>query len=128
MQTQLTFQCPHCDQRLQSMQEHAGLNFDCPQCTASIVVPTTHALVPVDQPVVIAEAIDDDFDHEMAHYGHYLQDDAKPVKMRLGNLAEMDVEVDKPTRNAMATTFLGGLLVALGAIVFAMFGGKGKSA
>ena len=35
MQTQLTFQCPHCDQRLQSLQEHAGLSFDCPQCTNS---------------------------------------------------------------------------------------------
>ena len=48
--------------------------------------------------------------------------------MRLGNLAEMNVEVDKPTRNAMATTWLGGLLVALGAIVVLMLGGKSKSA
>lgn len=128
MQTQLKFQCPHCDQRLQSMQELAGRSFDCPQCTTSIVVPTTHALVPVNQPLVIAEAIDDYEEYEVAHHGHYQQNDSKPVKMRLGNLAEMDVEVDQPTRNAMATTFLGGLLVALGAILFAMFGGKGKSA
>jgi hypothetical protein len=127
MQTQLKFQCPHCDQRLQSMQEHAGLSFDCPQCTASIVVPTTHALVPVNQPVVIAEAIDDYEEYGMARHGHY-QDDSKPVEMRLGNLAGMKVDVDKPTRNAMATTFLGGILVALGAILFAMFGGKGRSA
>ena len=76
------------------------------------VVPTTHALVPVNQPVVIAEAIDDYEEYGMAHHGHY-HDDEKPVEMRLGNLAGMKVDVDETTRNAMATTFLGGLLVPL---------------
>jgi hypothetical protein len=38
------------------------------------------------------------------------------------------LEVDRETSNMMATTFLGAVLVALGAVLFSMFGGKGKSA
>jgi hypothetical protein len=44
-----------------------------------------------------------------------------------GNLGSLKANVDQPTSNAMATTFLGGLLVAVGAVLFAMFGGKHKA-
>lgn len=128
MQTQINFRCPDCNVGLQARPEHAGHSFDCPQCTNSLMVPQALALVPVDQPVIVPDVICDDGDYEMAHHGHYQQDDSRPVEMRLGNVAGMKIDVDKKTRNAMATTFLGGLLVALGAIIFAMFGGKGKSA
>ena len=51
-----------------------------------------------------------------------------PVEMSLpGQLGSLKAQVDQPTSNAMATTFLGGLLVAIGAILFAMFGGKPKA-
>jgi hypothetical protein len=87
--------------------------------------------VPVKRQVIIPEIVEDDERPRellVRRRKRRMVDDSKPVKMRLGNLAQLDVDVDKPTRNAMATTFLGGLLVALGAIVFCMFGGKSKSA
>ena len=124
MTTQLTFQCPQCNQGLTAKDDHAGNPCDCPQCATMLIVPWKQG----DAPLVVAEDIDDFEPRQVAHHRHYRQNDVKPVKMRLGDLAEMDVEVDQPTRNAMATTFLGGLLVALGAIVMFMLGGKGKSA
>lgn len=127
MRTQLTFQCPHCDQDLLATEEHAGHSFDCPSCTNMFTVPANHALVVANKRGIMPEDIDNYEEYGIAHRGHY-HDDSRPVEMRLGKLAGMKIDVDKKTRNAMATTFLGGLLVALGAIVFAMFGGKGKSA
>tara|TARA_R110002072_G_scaffold303126_1_gene494843 strand:+ start:5367 stop:5681 length:315 start_codon:yes stop_codon:yes gene_type:complete len=51
-----------------------------------------------------------------------------PVELRMpGNLGGLKAKVDQPTSNAMATTFLGGLLVVVGAMLFSMFGGKGKA-
>jgi len=48
-----------------------------------------------------------------------------PVEVRLpGKLGGMKAQVDQPTSNAMATTFLGGGLVVLGAILVSMLGGK----
>ncbi|MBR9804711.1 hypothetical protein GYB59_24780 [bacterium] len=50
-----------------------------------------------------------------------------PVQLHLpGKLGGMTAQVDQQTSNTMATTFLGGLLVALGAFLFAGFIGKGK--
>ena len=52
-----------------------------------------------------------------------------PVALRLpGRLGGMTANVDRKTSSAMATTFLGGLLVAVGAVLFPMFGGRSKSA
>ena len=45
MRTQLTFQCPHCDQVLQATDEHRGHSFDCPRCTNMFMVPANHALL-----------------------------------------------------------------------------------
>jgi hypothetical protein len=51
-----------------------------------------------------------------------------PVEVRLpGQLGGMKAEVDRKTSNMMATTFLGGVLVAIGAVLFAMFGGKPRA-
>jgi hypothetical protein len=51
-----------------------------------------------------------------------------PVELRMpANLGSLKANVDQPTSNAMATTFLGGLLVAVGAVLFSMFGLKHKA-
>jgi hypothetical protein len=51
-----------------------------------------------------------------------------PVELRMpANLGSIKANVDQPTSNAMATTFLGGALVAVGAVLFAMFGLKHKA-
>ena len=52
-----------------------------------------------------------------------------PVEIRMpGKLGGMKAQVDQPTSNAMAATFLGGALVVLGAILVAMLGGKARAA
>jgi hypothetical protein len=81
------------------------------------------------RPLVVAEVVDDEFDGELnlPRRRRAPVDDDKRVKLGFGKYAEMEVEVDKPTRNAMATTFLGGILVALGVFLAAMFGIKKRS-
>lgn len=130
MNTLVRFRCPACDVGLNAKAERAGRSYGCPNCSVPVTVPTSRALVPVKRQVIIPEIVEDDERPRVParRRKRRMVDDSKPVKMRLGNLAEMNVDVDKKTRNAMATTFLGGLLVALGAIVFCMFGGKSKSA
>jgi hypothetical protein len=130
MNTLVRFRCPNCDVGLNAKAGQAGRSYGCPNCSIPVTVPTTRALVPVKRQVIIPEiAPDDERPRELARRrNRRMDDDSKPVKMRLGNLAELDVEVDKETRKTMATTFLGGLLVGLGAILFFMFGGKSKSA
>lgn len=57
-------------------------------------------------------------------------DEMVPVKVKIPGVpgAEFEGAVDEKTSNAVTTTVVGGFLVALGAIIFAMFGGKGRSA
>jgi hypothetical protein len=130
MNTLVRFRCPNCDAGLNAKAEKVGRSYGCPNCSVPVTVPTSRALVPVRRQVIIPEIAPDDERPRVParRRKRRMVDDSKPVKMRLGNLAEMNVEVDKPTRNAMATTWLGGLLVALGAIVVLMLGGKSKSA
>jgi hypothetical protein len=129
MDTQLKFRCPECHVRLMAEADHAGLNDNCPDCNATITVPVSQALVPVVRRAKPPEVIpaDDDFELDVPRRRRHRDDDDKPVELRLGNMVGMKADVDRKTRNAMATTFLGGLLVALGAIIFSMFGGKSKS-
>jgi hypothetical protein len=130
MDTLVRFRCPNCDAGLNAKAEKVGRSYGCPNCSVPVTVPTSRALVPVRRQVIIPEIAPDDERPRVParRRKRRMVDDSKPVKMRLGNLAQLDVDVDKKTRGAMATTFLGGLLVALGAIVFCMFGGKSKSA
>lgn len=127
--TMLQFRCPDCKAVLETKEEHAGSNCGCPNCEATITVPIHQALVPVVRRAKPPQVIpaDDDFELDMPDAAANRRDDDKPVEMRLGKIAGMKVDVDRKTRNVMATTFLGGLLVALGAIIFSMFGGKSKS-
>jgi hypothetical protein len=123
------FQCPDCHARLSAKDKAAGHRLECPNCTSAITVPTTTALVPLKPQIVVPEVIDDyEPARRLARRGRRRKSSV-PVEMRLpGQLGGMRVEVDRRTSNAMATTFLGGLLVAVGAVLFAMFGGKSKSA
>lgn len=130
MDTLVRFRCPNCDAGLNAKAEKSGRSYGCPNCSVPVTVPATRALVPVKRQVIVPEAaLDDERPRELVQRKkRRMDDDSKPVKMRLGNLAQLDVDVDKKTRGAMATTFLSGLLVALGAIVFCMFGGNSKAA
>lgn len=127
--TMLKFRCPTCNVALEAQKENAGCSDDCPNCNNTITVPVRQALVAVARPpLVVPEVIAADSEGYLDLTGHtHRHDDDKPVELRLGNTVAMKADVDRKTRNAMATTFLGGLLVALGAIIFSMFGGKSKS-
>lgn len=130
MQTRLTFQCPQCNVGLNAKAEKAGRTYGCPNCSVPVTVPTTRALVPVNRQVIVPEIVEDyEYPRVPARRRKRRRDELVPVAMKMPGIpAEMQVKVDRKTSNAMATTFLGGLLVALGAFLFAMLGGKGKSA
>ncbi len=125
----LKHRCPHCNVRMESAEEIVGRSFDCLNCGVNLTVPTPQALMTMGRPVIVPEIVTDDIDSVQAlsprTYRHV--DDDKPVELKLGDLAGIKVDVDRPTRNAMATTFLGAILVALGAILFSMLGGKSKA-
>ncbi len=130
MQTRLKFTCEHCDARLAAKPSAIGRSVDCPRCAAPVKVPQTTALVPFKPRIVVPEILDDDEPpRKLARRDRRRRSSATPVELRLpGQLGSLKARVDRKTSNVMVTTFLGGVLVAIGAVLFAMFGGKGKSA
>jgi len=145
MHTDFKFRCQHCDTGLVADRESAGLTCSCPSCSAQLMVPmpvASTALVRIDQEDIY-QGDDDvcDPDFSIGDIGEVAEivprksralSQARgaptPVELRMpGNLGSLKANVDQPTSNAMATTFLGGLLVAVGAVLFAMFGGKHKA-
>jgi hypothetical protein len=145
MHTDFRFRCQHCDTGLVADRKSAGLACSCPSCSAQLMVPmpvTSTALVRIDQEDIYQgddDVCDLDFDPgdigevaEIIPRGSRALSQARgataPIELRMpGNLGSLKANVDQPTSNAMATTFLGGLLVAVGAVLFAMFGGKHKA-
>lgn len=123
MHTELSFSCPSCKQQLTASTEHCGMSFGCPSCTAELLIPPAGtqialAVRPASQLVYPGNA---------AHLPA-ANPDATPVGLHMpGRLGSLKASVDQPTSNAMVTTFLGGALVVTGAVLFSMFGGKGKS-
>lgn len=52
-----------------------------------------------------------------------------PIEMRMpGNLGGMKAQVDEKTGGTLASVFTGGVMVAIGAFLLAMLGGKVRSA
>ncbi len=100
-----------------------------PQETAAFYAthPATRGMV-VRRPVP-SELAPDEYDRTqyLPSPTHRPEGDDKPVELRLGRMIGMKVDVDGKTRSALATTMLGGLLVALGAIIFSKFGLKSRS-
>jgi DNA-directed RNA polymerase subunit RPC12/RpoP len=126
MQTRVKFQCPECEVRLSARGDRSGHEIACPRCESPVVVPMSRALVPIRREAVIAEVIDDA--PPPRKLARRPRRNSTPVELRLpGQLGGMKAEVDRKTSNMMATTFLGGLLVAVGAVLFAMFGGKSRA-
>ena len=125
----LKHRCPHCNVRMESAEEIVGRSFDCLNCGVNLTVPTPQALMTMGRPVIVPEIIADDIDsvQELSRRTYRHDDDDKPVELKLGDLAGIKVDVDRPTRNHLASTFLGAMLLALGAILFSMLGGKSKA-
>lgn len=127
MHTTIKLQCHECDSRMAVGDEFAGEIICCPKCDAPNLVEETEALVPV-RPQPLAPGVVHEPPRRMVRRRKRRRREATPVEMRLpGQLGGLKANVDQKTSNAMATTFLGGLLVALGAFLFAGFMGKGKA-
>lgn len=141
MHTSFKFRCQHCDTGLVADRKSAGLPSSCPSCSAQFMVPVPVASTAL---VRLADSDDDDvcdpdFDFgDIAEVAEIVPRESRalsqaraaptPVELRMpGTLGSLKANVDQPTSNAMATTFLGGMLVAIGAVLFAMFGGKHKA-
>jgi DNA-directed RNA polymerase subunit RPC12/RpoP len=138
MHTTLKFRCQHCDTGLVADHGSAGLPCTCPGCSSQLMVPRTMALVRIDDGDDDLPDLDFDFDdyevvaeivpNESLPMTRQVRGGTTPVELRMpANLGSLKVNVDQPTRNAMATTFLGGALVAVGAVLFSMFGLKHKA-
>lgn len=130
MHTKLKFRCPNCHVGLNAKAEKAGRSYGCPNCDALVTVPTQGALVPVARPVIVPELVmEDERPRKLARRRKRREKDMVPVSLKMpGPLGHLEAKVDQKTSNMIATTFLGGVLVAIGAVLFSMFGGKSKSA
>jgi len=149
--------CPTCTAEYWYLAERAGSDTTCNKCNSTYAVPTglpvqlqdvstnpgrpltpeetaafyashpeARAMVP--RRTVPSELVAEPYERMPdARYPVARHDDDKKVNFNLGKWGGMEIDVDGKTRNAMATTFLGGLLVALGAIIFSRFGVKTKS-
>jgi hypothetical protein len=116
MKSMLKFACPECRVALKAKAKNAGRSYDCPKCEAKVTVPGS--LVQVQRPVIVPEIIPTG-QQKRPNEG------TSPVELTLPKgLGGMKVNVSQGTANTIAKTFLGGLLVVMGAIVMAMFGVK----
>lgn len=130
MQTRLKFTCDSCDARLAAKPSASGRTLDCPRCASAITVPPCTALVPIEPPQVIIP-VSSKPKRPVARLVRKgkRKGGSTPVELRLpGELGGLKAKVDQKTSNSITTAFAGGVLVAIGAALFAMFGGKGKSA
>lgn len=136
MSTLVKFNCLNCDAKLTTDRTSVGLACECPTCKANLTVPAPTAMVrlrtKIDDEI---ELFEDEYDFLLespqapASAPSAAGSGITPVELRMpGALGGLKAQVDQPTSNAMATTFLGGLLVVIGACLFAMFGGKSNSA
>lgn len=123
--TTLKHRCPHCNVRMESAEEMVGRSFDCLKCGVNLTVPTPQAMMTMGRPVIVPEIIEDEENLPRRTYRQF--DDDKPVELGFGEYAKMKVDVDKPTRNVLAGTFLGAIILGLGVILATVFGGKSKA-
>lgn len=129
MSVKVKFRCPHCDAKLSAGGKLAGREAGCPGCAVPLVVPAVTALVPVRPQAATPRVVEARPVERRVVRPKCRPAELTPVELHLpGQLGGMKANVDRKTGNMMATTFLGGLLVAIGAVLFAAFGGKSKSA
>lgn len=130
MLTQVKFHCRNCGCPIVADGEAAGTSFQCFRCPEMVTIPSTMALARIDDgPPLMEHSVHvNGAIAASSQEAHPQSSGMTPVELRLpGQLGGLKANVDQKTSNAMATTFLGGLLVVVGAMVFAMFGGKHKA-
>jgi len=135
MHTQVKFYCQNCGCPIIADSEAAGSSFQCFRCPEMVTIPSPTATVPtalarIDDGPPLMET-PNNANGVIVVSGQEtrsLSRGTTPVELRLpGQLGGLKANVDQKTSNAMATTFLGGLLVVVGAMLAVMFGGKHKA-
>jgi len=149
--------CPTCTAEYWYLAERAGSDTTCNKCNSTYAVPTglpvqlqdvstnpgrpltpeetaafyashpeARAMVP--RRTVPSELVAEPYERMPdARYPVARHDDDKKVKLSFLKLLGLEIDVDGKTRNAIALTALGGILVGLGAIIAAKFGFKSKA-
>lgn len=128
METTVKFHCPNCQRSISAKERLIGQIQPCPACAAKIQVPALgKSQTDLTTGNIQHVAPFNGSSPQQASHPNVANTDSMPVEIRMPyNLGGMKASVDQKTSNAMATTFLGGVLVVLGAIVYAMLGGKGR--
>jgi DNA-directed RNA polymerase subunit RPC12/RpoP len=135
------FTCPHCEKRLKSPASFAGRRCRCPRCSILMEIPgplRALAVQPVVHPVTehYPVAMPARQEQAVVHPTVYPVAEHYPVAMparpeQAGvpfnvtlphNMGGIQTTVSKGTANSIVKTVIGGILVALGVVVMAMFG------
>jgi DNA-directed RNA polymerase subunit RPC12/RpoP len=111
------FKCRDCDKRLRGYKDEIGDEIECPRCQSLVFVPPRSTCPPPlpkrsAVPWVIPVTQD--------------QEDSKTVDVNVGlpQVGSLKTKVTQKTADSMASTFLGGILVAMGVLLTSFLGGK----
>ena len=130
MDTQIKFHCQNCGCGIIADGDAAGSTFQCFLCPEMVTIPARTALARIDDGPPLREhpAHANGVIVASSQETRSLSRGTIPVELKLpGQLGGLKANVDQKTSNAMATTFLGGMLVALGAMLAVMLGGKHRA-
>ncbi len=149
--------CPTCKAEFGTLPEKAGHDTTCNYCNTTFPIPVGiqpklvsvgtdpgrpltreetaafyasypqgHALV--SRRAVPSELVPEPYERMPdARYPVARQDDEKPLELVIGNKFRLKTDLDAKTRSSVFSTVVGGLLVAIGAIIAAKFGIKSKT-
>lgn len=135
MHTPITFFCQNCGCPIVADGAAAGESFQCFKCPEMVTIPppratVSTALARIDDgpPLMAYPANGNGVIVASSQAAHSLSHGTTPVELRLpGQLGGLKANVDQKTSNSMASAFLGGALVALGATLTVMLGGKHRT-
>jgi len=137
MHATIKFHCQFCGAKISAKESLVGQSRPCPSCLSRITVPVEP--LPAAMPPVKAapsgavaptqSSLPQKQGLGMAMEPPQAATNTVPIEMRMpGNLGGLKAQVDQPTGNIIAATFAGGVLVAIGAFLIAMLGGKVRTA
>jgi len=105
---EIRWSCWECNKKLKAPKREIGDPIECPGCYARQTVPA-RSTRPPRLPMAMAAPEDGG---------------TVPVNLGLPKLGSLQTKVTQKTADNMASSFLGGILVAIGVILAGMIGGK----
>lgn len=141
MHTTVKFHCQFCGAKISAKDSLVGQSRPCPNCSSHVTVPTMR-LPAVRPPVKTAanRAVAPPSPNSSQTFSQTQGfgmpmtppkegSEMIPIEMRMpGNLGGIKAQIDQPTSNTITSVFAGGVLVAIGAFLITMLGGKVRSA